>query len=151
MALPQLLNGARAQRQIDWTMVSATRVRSAGRNRDSLLSPRRRYESVVYTIVQSLDCHFLGLMRLVAFIAIGEPMIATPSTRIPYVLAAHIRSTASSIGRRCKVAISGGRFRDWPAVFFAVMTAIDGWLTVGLVPQSTLMAAAVLRRRLTGK
>ena len=71
-------------------------------------------------------------------------MIATPSTPIPYVLAARIRSTASLIGRRCKVAISGGRFRHWPAVFLVVMTAIDGWLAVGLVPQSALMAAAVL-------
>jgi hypothetical protein len=77
-------------------------------------------------------------------------MIATPSTPISYVVAARIRSTASSIGRSCRAAVSGGRFRDWPAVILAVMTAIDGWLTVGLVPQSALMAAAVLRR-LTGK
>ena len=77
-------------------------------------------------------------------------MIATPSTRIPYMLAAHIRSASSSIGRKCKVAISTGRFRDWPAVVLVVMTAIDGWLAVGLVPQSALMVAAVLRR-LAGK
>jgi hypothetical protein len=76
-------------------------------------------------------------------------MIAAPSTSIARVLAAQIRSAASSIGRRCRVAMSGGRFRDWPAVLLAVMTAVNGWLTVGLVPQSALMAAAVLRR-LTG-
>jgi hypothetical protein len=35
-------------------------------------------------------------------------------------------------------------------VLLVVMTAIDGWLAVGLVPQSALMAAAVLRR-LAGK
>jgi hypothetical protein len=77
-------------------------------------------------------------------------MITRPSTPIPYVVAARIRATASSIGGRCKDAMSKGRFRDWPAVLLAVMTAINGWLTVGLVPQSALMAAAVLRR-LTGK
>jgi hypothetical protein len=77
-------------------------------------------------------------------------MIATPSTPIPYVLAAHIRSAATSIGQKCKVAMSEGRFRDWPAVLLAAMTAINGWLTVGLVPQSALMAGAVLRR-LAGK
>jgi len=77
-------------------------------------------------------------------------MIAIPSTPILHVLAAYIRATASSIGQRCKVAIRGGRFRDWPAVFLPVMAAIDGCLTIGLVPQSTLMTAAVLRR-LSGK
>jgi hypothetical protein len=77
-------------------------------------------------------------------------MIASPSTPILYVLAAHIRSTASSIGQTCKAAMSGGRFRDWAALFLPIMAAIDGWLTIGLVPQSTLMVAAVLRR-LSGK
>jgi hypothetical protein len=77
-------------------------------------------------------------------------MIATPSTPILYVLAAHIRATASSIGQKCRVAFRGGRFRDWPAVFLPVMAAIEGCLTMGLVPQSTLMAAALLRR-LSGK
>jgi hypothetical protein len=77
-------------------------------------------------------------------------MIATPSTPITYMLPARIRSTAAPIGRRRRVAMCASRFRDWPAVLLVVMTAIDGWLTVGLVPQSALMAAAVLRR-LTGK
>jgi hypothetical protein len=77
-------------------------------------------------------------------------MIATPSTPILHGLAAHIRSTASSIGQGCKVAIRAARFRDWSAVFLPAMITIDGWLTIGLVPQSTLMAAAVLRR-LSGK
>ena len=77
-------------------------------------------------------------------------MIASPLTPILYVLAAYIRSSASSIGQTCKAAMSGGRFRDWPALFLPMMAAIDGWLTIGLVPQSTLMAAAILRR-LSGK
>jgi hypothetical protein len=77
-------------------------------------------------------------------------MIATPAAPIPYMLATHIRSAALSIGQKCKVVMGGGRFREWPAVLLAVMTAINGWLTVGLVPQSALMAAAVLRR-LAGK
>jgi hypothetical protein len=77
-------------------------------------------------------------------------MITSPSTPILYVLAAHFRSSASLIGKTCKAAMSGGRFRDWPALFLPVMVAIDGWLTIGLVPQSTLMVAAVLRR-LSGK
>jgi hypothetical protein len=77
-------------------------------------------------------------------------MIASPSTPILYVLAAHIRSTVSSIGQTGKAAISGGRFHDWPALFLPTMAAIHGWLTIGLVPQSTLMVAAVLRR-LSGK
>lgn len=77
-------------------------------------------------------------------------MIASPSTPILYALAAHIRSTASSIGQACKAAMGGGRFRDWPALFLPMIAAIDGWLTIGLVPQSTLMVAAVLRR-LSGK
>jgi hypothetical protein len=73
-------------------------------------------------------------------------MIVSPSTPILYVLAAYIGSTASSIGQRYKAAVSGGRFCDWPALFLPMMVVIDGWLTIGLVPQSTLMAAAVLRR-----
>jgi hypothetical protein len=77
-------------------------------------------------------------------------MIATPSTPILHGLAAYIRSTASSIGQRCKVAMRAARSRDWSAVFLPAMIAIDGCLTIGLVPQSTLMAAAALRR-LSGK
>jgi hypothetical protein len=73
-------------------------------------------------------------------------MIASPSTPFLYVLAAYIRSSASSIGQTCTAAMSGGRFRDWPALFLPMMVAIDGWLTMGLVPQLTLMVAAVLRR-----
>jgi hypothetical protein len=77
-------------------------------------------------------------------------MIASPSTPILYVLAAYIRSSASSIAQTCKAVMNGGRLRDWPALFLPMMAAIEGWLTIGLVPQSTLMAAAVLRR-LSGK
>ena len=77
-------------------------------------------------------------------------MIVTPSTPILHVLAAYIRAAPSSIGQRCKAAMSGGPFRDWLVLFLPVMAAIDGCLTIGLVPQSTLMAAAVLRR-LSGK
>lgn len=77
-------------------------------------------------------------------------MIASSSTQILCVLAAYIRSSAWSIGQTCKAAMSEGRFRDWPALFLPMMAAIDGWLTIGLLPQSTLMVAAVLRR-LSGK
>ena len=77
-------------------------------------------------------------------------MITTPSTPMLQVLAAYIRAAPWSIGQMCMAGIRGGRFRDWPALFLPVMAAIDGCLTIGLVPQSTLMAAAVLRR-LSGK
>lgn len=73
-------------------------------------------------------------------------MIVSPSTPVIDLLVAHIRSSASWIGRTLKAAVSGARFGDWPALFLGLMAAIDGWLTVGLVPQSTLMLAAVLRR-----
>jgi hypothetical protein len=89
-------------------------------------------------------------MKLVDLSPPESSMIATPSTPIPNLLAAHICSAASSIGQKCRIVMSGGRFRVSPAVLLAVMTAINGWLTVGLVPQSALMAAAVLRR-LAGK
>jgi hypothetical protein len=44
----------------------------------------------------------------------------------------------------------GNRLGKWVPLVFAVMTAIDGWLTLGSLAQSTVIAAAVLRR-LTGK
>jgi hypothetical protein len=100
--------------------------------------------------VQSLDCYVFDLMGSLDLSLSESSMIAIPPTPISYVLAAHLRSAASSVGQKCKVAVSGGRFIDWPALVLAMMTAINGWLTVGLVPQSALMAAAILRR-LTGK
>lgn len=72
-------------------------------------------------------------------------MPVTPLMLIPCQLT-QIRSMASAMGQRCKLALSGGRSGDWPAMLFAVTAAVDGWLTLGLVPQSTLIAAAVLRR-----
>jgi hypothetical protein len=44
----------------------------------------------------------------------------------------------------------GSRLGKWVPLVFAVMTAIDGWLTLGSLAQSTVIAAAVLRR-LTGR
>ena len=69
-------------------------------------------------------------------------MIAIPSTSITNALVAHIRSSASSICLRCNDALSGGGIRDWPTALLVVMTALNGWLTVGLVPQSALLAAS---------
>jgi hypothetical protein len=44
----------------------------------------------------------------------------------------------------------GSRLGKWLPLLFAVMTAVDGWLALGSLAQSTVIAAAVLRR-LTGK
>jgi hypothetical protein len=38
------------------------------------------------------------------------------------------------------------RLVKWLPLLFAVMTAVDGWLALGSLAQSTLIAAAVLRR-----
>ncbi|MGO9931387.1 MAG: hypothetical protein ACLPV8_06200 [Steroidobacteraceae bacterium] len=40
----------------------------------------------------------------------------------------------------------GIRFGKWLPLFFVVMAAVDGWLTLGSLGQSTVIAAAVLRR-----
>ena len=42
------------------------------------------------------------------------------------------------------------RLGKWLPLLFAVMTAVDGWLVLGLLAQSTVMAAAVFKR-LRGK
>jgi hypothetical protein len=42
------------------------------------------------------------------------------------------------------------RLGKWLPLLFAVMTAVDGWLAFGSLAQSTVVAAAVLRR-LCGK
>jgi hypothetical protein len=44
----------------------------------------------------------------------------------------------------------GSRLGKWLPLLFAATTAVDGWLTLGSLTQSTVIAAAVLRR-LTGK
>jgi hypothetical protein len=44
----------------------------------------------------------------------------------------------------------GSRLGKWLPLLFAVTTAVDGWLTLGSLAQSTVIAAAVLRR-LRGK
>ena len=42
------------------------------------------------------------------------------------------------------------RLGKWLPLVFAAMTAVDGWLALGSLAQSTVIAIAVLRR-LTGK
>jgi hypothetical protein len=54
-------------------MVSATLLRSDVDNPRLAVVIAEVIRKCVYTIVQSLDCHFFGLMWLAAFIAIGEP------------------------------------------------------------------------------
>jgi hypothetical protein len=44
----------------------------------------------------------------------------------------------------------GSRLGKWLPLVFAVMTALDGWLALGSLAQSTVIATAVLRR-LSGK
>jgi hypothetical protein len=43
-------------------------------------------------------------------------------------------------------AVIGSRLAKWLPLLFAVTTAVDGWLTLGSLAQSTVIAAAVLRR-----
>ena len=40
----------------------------------------------------------------------------------------------------------GSRLGKWLPLVLAAITAVDGWLTLGPLAQSTLIAAAVLRR-----
>jgi hypothetical protein len=54
------------------------------------------------------------------------------------------------MSERCKVVMRAGRLSSWPFVFVAMTIAADGWLMLGPLAQSTLMAAALLRR-LRGK
>jgi len=42
------------------------------------------------------------------------------------------------------------RFGKWLPLLFAVVTAVDGWLALGLLAPSTVMAAAVFTK-LRGK
>jgi hypothetical protein len=44
----------------------------------------------------------------------------------------------------------GNRLGKWLPLIFSVLTALDGWLAFGSFAQSTLMAAAIVRR-LTSK
>jgi hypothetical protein len=47
-------------------------------------------------------------------------------------------------------AMTESRFGKWLPLLFAVMTAVDGWLALGLLAQSTVMAAELIKR-LRGK
>ena len=40
----------------------------------------------------------------------------------------------------------GSRLGKWLPLLLAATTAVDGWLTLGSLAQSTVIAAAVLRR-----
>jgi hypothetical protein len=44
----------------------------------------------------------------------------------------------------------GSRLGRWVPLVFATMTAVDGWVVLGSMAQSTVIAAALLRR-ITGK
>jgi hypothetical protein len=65
-------------------------------------------------------------------------------------LAAHIHPVASSMAQKRNVATIEGRSGNWLPLLIAATTAADGWFTLGPLAQSTLIAAAVLRR-LRGK
>jgi hypothetical protein len=43
-------------------------------------------------------------------------------------------------------AMIGKRLGKWLPLLFAVMTAVDGWLALGSLAQSTVIAAAVFKR-----
>jgi hypothetical protein len=102
--------------------------------------------------VQSLDCHFYDLITSALHLLCPSEntVIAMPSMPIRRALAAHIRPVASSMAQERNVATIGGRSGNWLPLLLAATTAIDGWLTLGPLAQSTLIAAAVLGR-LRGK
>ncbi len=72
-------------------------------------------------------------------------MITTPSITIPAALSAHIRPIALRWVQRGGIAMIGSRFGKCLPLFFVVTAAVDGWLTLGSLGQSTVIAAAVLR------
>jgi|HubBroStandDraft_5_1064220.scaffolds.fasta_scaffold534504_2 hypothetical protein len=72
-------------------------------------------------MVQSLDRHFLAL--------ITARDSFTPS-----------ESTVIEVAKR------EGRFGSWLFLLVAMTIAADGWLTLGPLAQSALMAAALFRR-----
>jgi len=73
-------------------------------------------------------------------------VIATPIISIPAALTAHIRPIALRWLQGSGIAMIGSRFGKWLPLLFVVMAAVDGWLTLGSLGQSTVIAAAVLRR-----
>jgi len=106
-----------------------------------------RYESVVYTIVQSLGCYFSGLItrRQIYFVHGGRRDRYTVNADSNHIGRAH--SPDCSVGSsRSSGAMIGSRLGKWLPLLFAATTAIDGWLTLGSLAQSTVIAAAVLRR-----
>jgi hypothetical protein len=98
--------------------------------------------------VQSLDCHFFDLIARAPHVLCPSEntVIAMPSMPICRALAVHIRPVASSMAQKRNVATIGGRSGNWLPLLIAATTAVDGWLTLGPLAQSTLIAAAVLRR-----
>ena len=73
-------------------------------------------------------------------------MIAIPLRSSRPMFAAHIAAIAAAIGRKCKAALRVGQPGNWPFLFVAMSIAADGWFTLGPLAQSTVVAAAVLRR-----
>jgi hypothetical protein len=72
-------------------------------------------------------------------------MIAIPLMSICRTFAAQFGPIAASLGQKC-IAMRDGRFGNWLPLLLAATTALNGWLLLGPLAQSTLMAAAVLRR-----
>jgi hypothetical protein len=109
---------------------------------------RLKLKTIVNTIVQSLDCHFFDLISRALHLLrpLETTVIAMPPTPIRRASAARIRPVASSMAQRRNVATRGGRSGNWLPLLLAATMAVDGWLTLGPLAQSTLIAAAVLRR-----
>jgi hypothetical protein len=75
-----------------------------------------------------------------------SPMIAIPLVRMRRALAMRIHSTASEKSCRFAAAMRGGPFGHLLMLVPALTTAVNGWLTVGLLAQSVLIAGTLLRR-----
>jgi hypothetical protein len=73
-------------------------------------------------------------------------VIATPLISIAAGLTAHIRPLALRWLQASGIAMIGSRFGRWLPLLFVVTAAVDGWLTLGTLGQSTVIAAALLRR-----
>ena len=109
--------------------------------------PHAQYESVVHTIVQSPDRHLFDLMGRASHVCspLEGTMIAVPLMSICRTFAAQFGPIAASLGQRC-IAMREGRFGNWLPFLLAATTALNGWLLLGPLAQSTLMAAEVFRR-----
>jgi hypothetical protein len=73
-------------------------------------------------------------------------VIATPWNSIAAALTAHIRPIALRWLQASGIAMIGSRLGKWLPLFFFVAAVVDGWLTLGTLGQSTVIAAALIRR-----